>query len=145
MRILKPLSVAAFTLLTLLLLALPTPAKAQNPAYMQALSDLRSAREYLLMDQRPQYADARRHAINGINDAINDVRQAAFREGKDVWHAPAPQSGGDPAAPFHTAVKLLHEARRDVMQGYDLPENSGLRERSVKRIDDALSNLEPFL
>jgi len=42
-------------------------------------------------------------------------------------------------------VKLLREARGDVDHGHDLPENSGLRERSIEHIDHALRELEPAL
>jgi hypothetical protein len=73
------------------------------------------------------------------------MKKAAFRDGKDIWQSPPPQSGGDPAAPFHTAARLLREARSDVDHGYDLPENNGLREKSLKHIDDALAHLQPFL
>jgi hypothetical protein len=130
-----------------LLFEVATPAKAQGPAYLHAISDLRSARVYLQWDSNnaPQRAAERQKAINEISKAIDEMKKAAFRDGKDVWQSPPPQSGGDPAAPFHTAVRLLREARSDVDHGYDLPENNGLRERSFKHINDALAHLEPFL
>jgi hypothetical protein len=147
MRIVKSLGVTASTLLTLLLFAQakPATAQAQTPAYMHAISDLRSARTYLQMDTRPQFADIEHHAINDISKAIDEMQKAAYRDGKDIWQPPPPQSGGDINMPVHSAVRLLREARNDVSQGYDLPENHGLRERSAQHIQDALDHLKPLL
>ena len=47
--------------------------------------------------------------------------------------------------PVHSAVRLMREARGDVEHGQDLPENHGLRERSIDHIDEALADLEPLL
>jgi hypothetical protein len=145
MRSLKPLILAASGLLTLLLFVPATPAKAQMPAYLHALSDLRTARAYLQMDTRHEGEHARARAIDEISRAIDDIKVAARDDGKNPWHTPAPQSGGNPGWPVHSAVKLLREARGDVDHGHDLPENHGLRERSVDHIDHALHELEPFL
>jgi hypothetical protein len=145
MRSLKSPVLAACGLLTLLLFVPATPAKAQFPAYLHALSDLRSARWYLQQDTRREGDRARAHAIEQIDKAIDDIKVAARDDGKNPWHTPPPQSGGDPGRPLHTAVKLLREARGDVDHGHDLPENHGLRERSVDHIDHALHELEPFL
>ena len=145
MRTLKPLILAASVLLTLLIFVPATPAKAQFPAYLHALSDLRTARAYLQMDTRREGEHARAHAIDQINRAIDDIKVAARDDGKNPWRTPAPQSGGNPSWPIHSAVKLLKEARGDVDHGHDLPENHGLRERSVDHIDRALEELEPFL
>jgi AcrR family transcriptional regulator len=145
MRSLKSLCSAAFALLTLLLLAPASVAHAQMPAYLHALSDLRSARAYLQYDTRPAWAGHRAHAIEQIDKAINDIKVAARDDGKNPWHTPPPQSGGSEGWPIHSAVKLLREARGDVDHGHDLPENHGLRERSVEHIDKALRELEPGL
>lgn len=145
MRSLKSLTVAAFALLTFLFLAPATQAHAQLPAYLHALSDLRSARAYLEYDTRPAWAGHRQHAIDQINKAIDDIKVAARDDGKNPWHTPPPQSGGSEGWPIHSAVKLLREARGDVDHGHDLPENSGLRERSIEHIDHALRELEPAL
>ena len=145
MRSLKPLILAASGLLTLLLFVPATPAKAQFPAYLNALSDLRTARAYLQQDTRREGDHARAHAIDQIDHAIDDIKVAARDDGKNPWHTPPPQSGGNPGAPLHSAVRLLKEARGDVDHGRDRPENHGLRERSVDHIDKALRELEPFL
>jgi hypothetical protein len=145
MRSLKAFASAAFALLTLLTLAPATVAHAQMPAYLHALSDLRSARAFLEYDTRPAWAGHRQHAIEQIQKAIDDIKVAARDDGKNPWHTPPPQSGGSEAWPIHSAVKLLKEARGDVDHGVDLPENHGLRERSLEHIDHALQELEPAL
>ncbi len=88
---------------------------------------------------------ARKHAIDQINKAIDDMKRAAVDDGKNPWHTPPPQSGGSPRMPVHSAVRLMREARGDVEHGQDLPENHGLRERSIDHIDKALADLEPLL
>jgi hypothetical protein len=145
MRSLKSLPGAALALLTLLFLAPATQAHAQFPAYLHALSDLRSARAYLEYDTRHEGEHARHHAIEQISRAIDDIKVAARDDGKNPWHTPAPQSGGNPGWPVHSAVKLLREARGDVDHGHDRPENHGLRERSLDHINQALADLEPLL
>jgi hypothetical protein len=145
MRIFKPLTVAASALLTLLFLSHSTPAQAQFPAYLHAISDLRTAREYLKMDGRPAFAGHRHHAIEEINKAIDDMKKAAIDDGKNPWYTPPPQSGGDPGAPIHTALKLLDEAHEDVGRGADSPENRGLQIRSLKHIDEARAALHHIL
>ena len=55
MRSLKSLVVAAFAVLTLIFLLPATPANAQEPAYLRAISNLRTAKAYLGMDTRPAF------------------------------------------------------------------------------------------
>jgi hypothetical protein len=136
---------AAFALLTFLFLAPATQAHAQFPAYLHAISDLRSARAYLQMDNRPNQAAARDYAIKEISRAIDDMKKAAVEDAKNPWRTPPPQSGGSPSLPVHSAVKLLKEARHDAESGRDAPENVGLQLRSLEHIDKALQALTPFL
>ena len=145
MRSMKSLAVAAFGLLTFLFLTPAIQAHAQLPAYLHAISDLRTARAYLEMDTRPAQAGARDYAIKEINHAIDEMKRAAVDDGKNIWHTPPPQSGGNPGWPIRSAVRLLREARRDVDHGEDTPENAGLRIRSVEHIDKALQALTPLL
>jgi hypothetical protein len=146
MHCLKSFIVAAFALSTVLFLAAPTPAHAQFPAYLHALSDLRTARAYLQMPVRPEAKGACKHAIKEISRAINDIATAASDEGKNPEVVPPPQGGGGNANwPIHSAIKLLKEARTDIEHGRDLPQNKGLREHSLEHIDKALLALTPLL
>lgn len=145
MRILKLLPSAALALLALLVLAPAPAANAQEPAYLHALSDLRSARAYLKYDDRPQWAGHRARAIEQIDKAINDVKVAAMDDGKNPWHTPPPQSGGNDGWPIHSAYNLLKEALHDVDHGQDRPENHGLRDRAFEHITAAIDALHPAL
>jgi hypothetical protein len=145
MQILKSLTAAGFALLAFVVLAPGTQARAQMPAYLHAISDLRSARWYLQQDTRPRGEEARAHAIEQISKAIDEMKVAAVDDGKNPWRTPPPQSGGGEGWPLHSAVKLLKEARGDVDHGHDMPENHGLRERSLDHIDHALNELQPFM
>jgi hypothetical protein len=145
MRNFKSLTVAVFALLTFLFLAPATQAHAQFPAYLHAISDLRSARAYLQMDSRPDQQAARDIAIREISRAIDDMKRAAIEDAKNPWRTPPPQSAGNPNWPIHSAVKLLREARHDAESGRDAPENVGLQVRSIEHIDRALQALTPFL
>jgi hypothetical protein len=145
MRSFKSLAAAAFALLTFLFLVPATPAHAQLPAYLHAISDLRTAREYLQQDTRPQFAGVRNNAIAEISRAIDDMKKAAVDDGKNPGHTPPPQSGGDPRKPVHSALRLLNEARGDVARGRDTPQNTGLQMRSLQHIDNARRALQSIV
>jgi len=144
MRNFKSFALAAFALLTLPFLAPATPAHAQHPGYLHAISDLRAAREYLRMDDRREMRRASEYAINEISQAIDDMRRAAREDGRNPWRMPPPQAEGNPERPIHSAMRLMREARRDIEQGRGMRENEGLRDRSLAHIDRALHELERF-
>jgi hypothetical protein len=145
MRNYKSFAVAAFALLTIFFLAPAKLAHAQFPAYLHALSDMRTARAYLEMPVKPGAQDACKHAVKELNHAIDEIAHAARDDGKNPQATPPPQSNGNPNWPIHSAVRLLKEARADIEHGRDIPENKGLRERSLEHIDKALLDLSPFL
>jgi hypothetical protein len=136
---------AAPALLALLLLSPATSAHAQMPAYLHAISDLRTAREYLQQDTRPRFDGIRRHAIDEISRAIDDMKKAAIDDGKNPNHTPPPQSEGDPRVPVRSALKLLNEAYGDVARGQDEPRNAGLQRRSLEHIDKARRSLDEMI
>jgi len=142
MRIFKSLAAAAFALLTFAFLMPATPAHAQSPAYLHALSDLRQARGWLESDSRPAMAAERRHAIEEINHAIDEVKKAATDDGKNDHFTPPPQSAGNPSAPLHSALTLLDEAHGDIARGHDRPENLDLQARALQHIDEARHSVD---
>jgi hypothetical protein len=145
MRSHNSLSAAALSLFAFLLFAPASPAHAQMPAYLHAISDLRTAREYLQQDTRPQFEGIRHHAIEEISRAIDDMKKAAVDDGKNPHHTPPPQSQGDPRAPIHSALRLLNEAYGDVARGQDAPQNTGLQRRSLEHIDKARRSLDELI
>jgi hypothetical protein len=145
MRSLKSLSSVVFALLALLCIVSAKPAQAQYPAYLHAISNLRTAREYLKFDSRPDVRQARDYAISEISIAIDEMKKAARDDGKNTSSWVPPQSHGNGAAPLHSAVKLMREARHDAESGQDAPQNAGLQMRSLKHLDNALRSIAPFL
>src|ERR1700723_2853817 len=74
--------------------AAPPPRPAHHPAYLHSLSDLRAAR--WLIEHRPgdwaQTSDEV-EAVHQIDAAINDIRKAAFNDGKNPNdHPPVDES-----------------------------------------------------
>ncbi len=145
MRMSKTITTAAFGLSAFLLFALGTPAQAQRPHYLHALSDLREARELLQTDHRPGFVGARDHAIEEIDRAIEEVKAAVRDEGMNPHHTPPPQSGGDPNRPLRSALTLLNEARGDIAEGTDETGHRGLQERALHHINEAREALEHSL
>jgi hypothetical protein len=92
-----------------------------HPAYLHALSDLRAAR--WLIEHRPgdwaQTADER-EAVRQIDAGINDLKQAAYKDGKNVGdHPPVDEHPDHPGR--------IHEANAQ-----------GWRNRAIGHIDAAI-------
>jgi hypothetical protein len=141
MRMFKTLAKAVFGLSAFLLFALGTPAQAQRPHYLHALSNLREARELLQSENRPGFSGARDRAIEEIERAIHEVSEAVRDEGRNPHHTP-PASGGDPNRPMRSALALLDDARRDIASGSDETGHRGLQMRALRHIDEARQALE---
>jgi hypothetical protein len=144
MRSIKSLATAGFGLLAFLLLALGTPALAQRPHYLHALSNLREARELLQTDNRPGFIGERDRAIGEIDRAIDEVKAAVRDEGRNSHRTPPP-AGGDPNRPLRSAKALLDEAHEDIAAGLDAPEDRGLQFRALRHIDEARHALDHAL
>ena len=144
MRIFKQLTAAVFGLSAFLLFALGTPAQAQRPHYLHALSNLREARELLQTDTRPGFAGARDRALEEIERAMHEVRDAVRDEGRDPHHTPPP-AGGDPNRPMRSALELLNIARSDIAAGTDETGHEGLQMRALHHIDEARETLRHAL
>jgi hypothetical protein len=136
MRIVKTLATAVFGLSAFLLFALGTPAQAQRPHYLHALSNLREARALLQSDSRPGFGSERDRAIGEIDRAIDEVREAVRDEGRNPHRTPPP-AGGDPNRPLRSALALLDEARQDIASGTDETGHVGLQMRALRHIDEA--------
>jgi hypothetical protein len=137
MRILKSLGVAVCTLMALAVLAAATPAQAQEPHYLHALSELRTARDYIQFDQG-QFNGERRHAVDEINKAISEIKHAAWDDGKNTQFTPPAQGVTTGWAPIHHAEDWLARAKGHVAEGIDTPQNQGLRDRALFHITEAM-------
>jgi hypothetical protein len=109
-----------------------------HPAYIHALSDLRDARahlDYLASNERRDAEE--QHAIQTIDDAINEIKRAAIDDGKNINdHMPvdARSMRGDR---YRKALELLGAAHRDVTGEEDNPRTRGLQARVIGHIDEA--------
>jgi hypothetical protein len=110
-----------------------------HPAYLHALSDLRSAR--WLIEHRPgdwaQTSDEVA-AIRQIDAAINDIKQASIDDGKNLNDHPPTDAHFDNRGRIHEALRLLGKARADVAREEDNAYANGLRNRAVGHIDGAI-------
>jgi len=145
MQILRSFGGAVCTLATLAVLAAATPAQAQEPHYLQALSELRTARDYIQFDHREGFGPQRHEAVDEINKALDEIKHAAWDDGKNTQFAPPAQGVTDPWAPMHEAINSLDSAYAHVKQGVDQPENVGLRDRALKHIWAAHQIIEGVL
>ena len=84
--ILKPL-LAVFALLLVvpgMLSAGPAPQPQAHPAYLHALTDLRTARAHLQRPDGGELRDQEKKAIHDIDEAINEIKKASIDDGKDL-------------------------------------------------------------
>src|ERR1700722_3596035 len=122
------------------LLLLPLFANAdlpgKHPAYLHALTDLRTAR--WMLEHRP--GDA---AVSGNEDAaIREIKHAAIDDGKNVNDHPNVDVAADRPGRLHKALELLRKVHSDVAREEDDPATRGLRDRAGGHIDGAIHATE---
>jgi hypothetical protein len=127
------------------LLAVAAPAQAQEPHYLHALSDLRTARDYIQFDHGAPGGDVRHHAVDEINKAIEEIKHAAWDDGKNTQFAPPAQGVTSGWAPMNQAESWMQRAKGDVEKGIDPPQNIGLRERAIQHIDEAQRHIHHLI
>lgn len=141
MRTIRRLRVIVGAAMLIALFAITSPAKAQEPHYLRALSQLRAARDYIQYDKGQAYGDVRQHAIDEINKAIDEVKHAAWDDGKNTMFQPPMPGSSQTWTPLHNANSWLQTAKGNVSQGVDNPQNAGLREQATRHIDEAQRTL----
>jgi hypothetical protein len=115
----------------------------KHPAYLHALSDLRTAR--WMLEHRPGDAAVSAHeseAISEIDRAIAEVRRAAIDDGKNIHDHPSADVPNDYRGRLHKAAELLRKVRADTAREEDNPGARGLRDRALGHIDAALHATE---
>lgn len=136
MRTVKTLAATAFALL-LSLFVLSAPAKAQQPHYGHALSNLRQARALLDQDTRPGFREEKNRAADEIEQAIREVKEAMHDEGRDTHSTPPPAAGGDPERPMRSAMALLDDAAHNMTSGEAPHGLREMQERTLRHINEA--------
>jgi hypothetical protein len=129
--------------LGVVVLATPNATKAQevpgpHPAYLHALTDLRTARHYLHDNWAwgPVKHDDN-EAIREIDAAINEIKRAAIDDGKGLDDPFPIDTSLSPHNRFRKANELLWKAHNDLSRAEDVPESRGLRDRAIGHVDRA--------
>jgi hypothetical protein len=121
--------------------AAPPPRPPHHPAYLHALSDLRAAR--WLIEHRPgdwaQTSDEV-DAVRQIDASINDLKQAAYTDGKNPADHPPVDERADHPGRIHEALQYLRKARADISSEEDNPNAQGWRNRAIGHIDGAIAS-----
>lgn len=115
---------------------------ARHPAYLQALSDLKSARGHLER-KNPNDSEHIRNdtqaAVAAIDRAMTTVKQAAREDGKNLDHTPDIDRDKDTrSGQLHKALDDLKSAKRNVDMSEDNAEVKELRRRALNQINDAI-------
>jgi hypothetical protein len=122
-----------FVVLTLGL-AVSLNARADHPAYLHALSDLRLARAYVSSGDA---SNRGAHVIEQIDLAINDIRNASIDDGKALNDHPPVDATLDFRGRFRRALDLVGHAHHDVNQEEDNGFARGLKHHALEHIDKA--------
>lgn len=140
----KPILHGHLFLLVLLITGCATqPAPNRHPAYLHALSDLRSAR--WMIEHRPGDAAVGTHeseAISEIDHAISELKRAAIDDGKNIHDHPSVDVPNDYRGRLHKAADLLRKVHTDTYREEDDPNARGLRDRAIGHVDAALHATE---
>jgi hypothetical protein len=110
----------------------------RHPAYLHALTDLRHARAHLENLAPTHHMDREeQHAIDEIDRAISEIKQASIWDGKNLNDHPPVDAQMDRAGRYHRALELLDKAHNDIAREEDDPAVRGLRNRAIQHIDEA--------
>ena len=115
----------------------------KHPAYLHAVSDLRTAR--WMLEHRPGDAAVSVHeseAIGEIDRAIRELTNAAIDDGKNIHNPPPADVPADYRGRLHKAADLLIKARSDTNREEDNPSARDLRNRALGHVDAALRATE---
>jgi hypothetical protein len=110
----------------------------KHPAYLHALTDLRSARSN--MERRKGDAEVRwdeSKAIADIDAAIRKIKEAAIDDGKNLDDHPPVDAKEAYSGRLHRALAALKAAHDDVDREEDNEFAQGLKRRALKDIDAA--------
>ena len=134
------LSAAALALAPLVASAQVLPGK--HPAYLHALTDLRTAR--WLLEHQPGdvkvYGDED-VAITEVDATINDIKRASIDDGKDLHDHPNVDVH-EHGSRLLRSIESLKKARADISGEEDNPDIHELRHRSIEHLDRAIRAAE---
>ena len=133
------LMLAAIDGATLLAGCASPPPPEHHPTYLHALSDLRAAR--WLIEHRPgdwaQTVDEV-ESVRQIDAAINDIKQAAIDDGKNLNDHPPVDERSDHRGRIHVAIDYMKKARGDIEREEDNGWAKSPRIHAIGHIDNAI-------
>jgi len=135
-----------FFLVLILASCATQPPPGRHPAYLHALSDLRTAR--WMLEHRPGDAAVSAHeseAISEIDHAIAELKRAAIDDGKNIHDHPSADVPNDYRGRLHKAADLLRKVHADTYREEDNPDARGLRDRAIGHVDMALRATEQVI
>lgn len=122
--------------------SLAPPPPPVHPAYLSAISDLRYARALLYRpDWGPVMRD-QRAAVEEIDHAIGDAKQAAIDDGKNPDDHPPIDRGMGWEGRFRKAVDLLNSAERDLASAESNGAAAGWRNTALANVRNAKGFVE---
>ena len=115
----------------------PAPSPAIHPAYLHAISDLRYARALLYReDWRPVMRD-QRAAVDEIDHAIGEAKNAAIDDGKNPNDHPPIDRGLGWEGRFRKAMELLNSAEHDLSEAETNGAAAGWRNAALRNVQNA--------
>jgi len=134
------LILAGVVSLTLLVgCASPSRAPEHHPAYLHALSDLRASR-WLIEHRTGDWAQTmdESRAVREIDEAIGELKKAAYDDGKNVNDHPPVDERPDHRGRLHEAIELMRKARGEIAREEDNQYADHLRDHAINHIDEAI-------
>jgi hypothetical protein len=117
----------------------PAPHAQAHPAYLHALSDLRIARAQLERKGGDRQMKWDEHgAVEAIDRAIGNIKQAALDDGKALQDHPPVDAHEPRIGRLHKALAALQAAKNDINQEEDNNFANGLRGRGLHEVDEAI-------
>src|SRR5206468_4339518 len=120
---------------------MPPPPPSKHPAYLRAISDLRSARGFLERPAPAQIKWDEKRAIGEIDAALKEIKEASIDDGKNLNDHPPVDAGMLWGDRLHKSLELVEAARRDVNEEEDNAFARGLKNRALGHIDLAARDI----
>jgi len=133
---------ACFSVLLVAFVAQATPAPQRHPAYLRALSDLRLARAHLERAEPGGVGQHGKDAIEQIDKAIAEIKNASIDDGKDLNDHPPVDTHLGEVGHLQKPLELLDKAHVDVSREEDNPAAVGLQQRAMGHIDKAHKHVQ---
>ena len=140
MKVCKPFlfATALFAVLAMGAVSSQAQAPGRHPAYLRALSDLRLMRAYLDRMTPSEHIDEEsQHAIEEIDAAMREIKEASIDDGKDLHFHPPIDARIMPTDRYHKAREAGNAAWADVNQEEDEGFARGLKHRALDHIESA--------